>query len=548
MKKTWIYDTTLRDGAQGEGVHFSVSAKVRLALALDQFGVDYVEGGFPGALPADRLFFAEMRKISLHHAKLVAFGRTRRPRGKAGKDEGIRALLEAETPHVAVFGKSWLLHVEKVLQTTRMENLSMIADSVRHLKARGRTVLYDAEHFFDGWAADADYALETVAAALEAGADRVILCDTNGGRLPSEIAAALHAARERFPQTAFGIHTHDDCGLAVANALTAVEAGADLVQGTVNGYGERTGNADLCSLVPCLALKMGHTLSCARHLQNLQSLSRLVDEVADIRPSKRQPFVGDGAFTHKAGMHVDAVGKETATFEHIPPEVVGNRRRILVSELSGSGNVSLKTREMGMKLKKNSPTVGTILNRLERLEQDGYQFESADASFKLLVQKMLKKHTPFFELQGFSVMVQKRDAASKATTVATIKVSVQGQTELAAGEGDGPVDALNCALRKVLRRFFPSIDSVALEDYHVRILNPETGTRATTRVLIDSSDGRHHWGTVGVNENIIEASWEALVDSVEYKLLLDTTATKRRSAKRKTPPAGMRPTARKSDE
>lgn len=521
MRTIAIYDTTLRDGAQGEGIHFSLSAKMRLAAALDRFGIDYVECGFPASNPADREFFARLPELGLKHARPVAFGSTRRPGSAPGRDAGLRALLESGAPAVAVFGKSWDLHVEHVLKVTRKENLSMIAGSVKHLAKHGLEVFYDAEHFFDGWLADPEYALATLDAALSAGASRIVLCDTNGGRLSTEIAAACMAVKERFPDAAFGIHTHDDCGLAVANALAAAVVGAGLVQGTVNGYGERAGNADLCSLLPCLALKMGYGLSCAPQLKDLRNLSRLVDEMADRRPDPRRPFVGDSAFAHKAGMHADAVAKDPATYEHVPPEAVGNRRRILVSELSGSGNVAVKTREMGLALRKDSRQVGDILDRLERLESGGYQFESADASFKLLVRKTLRKHVPFFELLGFNVVVQKRDAASPATTVATIKVSVGGQTELTAGEGDGPVDALNSALRKVLRRFYPSIDDVALEDYHVRILDPETGTRATTRVLIDSSDGKNHWGTVGVSENIIEASWEALVDSVEYKLILD---------------------------
>lgn len=533
MRTIAIYDTTLRDGAQGEGIHFSLSAKMRLAAALDRFGIDYVECGFPASNPTDRAFFARLPELGLKHARPVAFGSTRRPGSSPGRDAGLRALLESGAPAVAVFGKSWDLHVEHVLKVTRKENLAMIAGSVKHLAKHGLEVFYDAEHFFDGWLADPEYALATLDAALSAGASRIVLCDTNGGRLSTEIAAACMAVKERFPDAAFGIHTHDDCGLAVANALAAAVVGAGLVQGTVNGYGERAGNADLCSLLPCLALKMGYNLSCAPQLKDLRNLSRLVDEMADRRPDPRRPFVGDSAFAHKAGMHADAVAKDPATYEHVPPEAVGNRRRILVSELSGSGNVAVKTREMGLALRKDSRQVGDILDRLERLESGGYQFESADASFKLLVRKTLRKHVPFFELLGFNVVVQKRDAASPATTVATIKVSVGGQTELTAGEGDGPVDALNSALRKVLRRFYPSIDDVALEDYHVRILDPETGTRATTRVLIDSSDGKNHWGTVGVSENIIEASWEALVDSVEYKLILDA-ATPPPSA---TPPA-----------
>ncbi len=521
MKKVTVYDTTLRDGAQGEGINFSLPAKIRIARCLDGFGIDYIEGGFAASNPKDMAFFDEMKNVKLHHAKLAAFGSTRRASHTAETDPGLAAILQTGAPVAAIFGKSWLLHVEQVLKTTAEENLRMISDSVRHLKSHGKEVVYDAEHFFDGYLDNPDYAVKTLAAALEAGADSLVLCDTNGGRLPSEVARITAEMVARFPQAVVGIHTHNDSELAVANSLMAVEAGATMVQGTMNGYGERTGNANLCSIIPALALKMGADVSCGHHLVSLRSVSAMIDEIADQRPLKSRPYVGDSAFAHKAGMHVDAVSKVSKSFEHIDPERVGNERRILMSELSGTSNVRLKAAEMGLGLQKDSAEVKDILQQLEQMEKNGYAFESADASFKLLVQKVIKKHIPFFELEGFSVVVQKQDAKSRATTVATIKISVNGQSELTAGEGDGPVDALNSALRKVLRRFYPAIDSVVLEDYHVRILNPETATQATTRVLIDSSDGHDHWGTVGVSANIIEASWEALVDSVEYKLLLD---------------------------
>lgn len=521
MDKVIVYDTTLRDGAQGEGINFSVPAKIRIARCLDEFGIDYLEGGFAASNPKDMEFFEAMRSVPLKHAKLAAFGSTRRAGVTAAQDAGLAAILKSGAPVATIFGKSWLLHVEKVLKTTPEENLAMIADSVRYLKKHGKEVIYDAEHFFDGYLDDPDYAMKTLAAAAEAGADALVPCDTNGGRLTSEVAEIVAAVAARFPGVRIGIHTHNDSELAVANSLAAVQAGARMVQGTVNGYGERTGNANLCSIIPGLALKLGFALTCGPRLDQLRRVSTLLDEIADQRPLKSRPYVGESAFAHKAGMHVDAVGKVSKSFEHIAPEAVGNERRILMSELSGASNVRLKTGEMGLVFQKDSPEVKDVLRKLEHLEKNGYAFESADASFKLLVQKVLKKHVPFFELQGFSVVVQKADAASKATTTATIKVSVNGQAELTAGEGDGPVDALNNALRKVLRRFYPAIDSVVLEDYHVRILDPETATQATTRVLIDSSDGHDRWGTVGVSGNIIEASWEALVDSVEYKLFLD---------------------------
>jgi 2-isopropylmalate synthase len=530
MKKIIIYDTTLRDGAQGEGISFSLPAKIRIVRCLDEFGIDYVEGGFAASNPKDMAFFAEMKKVKLKHAKLAAFGSTRRASLTAAKDPGLAAILQTGAPVATIFGKSWLLHVEQVLKTTPAENLKMIADSVRFLKKHGKEVIYDAEHFFDGYRDNPEYALQALHAAADAGADALVLCDTNGGRLPSEVAKISAVVQARFPRVQLGIHTHNDSELGVANSLAAVEVGATMVQGTMNGYGERTGNANLCSIIPGLALKMDAKLTCGRHLKDLRRMSLLVDEIADQHPLKSRPYVGESAFAHKAGMHVDAVSKVSRSFEHIDPETVGNERRILMSELSGASNVRLKTGEMGLVFQKDSPAVKDILQKLEQMEKNGYQFESAEASFKLLVQKVLKKHVPFFELLGFSVVVQKRDAESKATTVATIKIKVKGQTEQTAGEGDGPVDALNNALRKVLVRFYPAIDSVFLQDYHVRILNPETATQATTRVLIESSDGTDSWGTVGVSANIIEASWEALVDSVEYKLFLDE---QRRQSKKK---------------
>lgn len=521
MKKISIYDTTLRDGAQGEGVSFTLSAKIRIARCLDEFKVDYIEGGFAASNPKDMEFFDAMRDVELKHAKLAAFGSTRRARFTAEEDPGLAAILKTGAPVATLFGKSWLLHVEQVLKTTPEKNLAMIADSVRYLKDKGKEVIYDAEHFFDGYQDNPEYAMQTLKAAADAGADSLVLCDTNGGRLPSEVLKITEEVRSAFPSVPVGIHAHNDSGLGVANSLAAVEAGAEMVQGTINGIGERTGNANLVTIIACLALKMGAEMDCAPQLKTLRKIAMLVGEIADQPPAKSSPFVGDSAFAHKAGMHVDAVSKVAKSFEHIDPEEVGNQRRILMSELSGASNVRLKAIEMGLHLKKDSPAVKEILRELEGQEQNGYQFESADASFKLLVQKVLKKHVPFFDLNGFSVVVQKADAESRATTVATIKVTVKGQEEITSGEGDGPVDALNTALRKVLRSFYPEIDTVKLEDYHVRILNPESATEATTRVLIESSDGHEHWGTVGVSENIIEASWEALVDSVEYKLFLD---------------------------
>lgn len=520
MKRIAIYDTTLRDGAQGEGISFSLSGKIRVAKCLDAFGVDYIEGGFAASNPKDMAFFHEIRKEKLEHAKIAAFGSTRRANTPVGEDVGMQALMEADTPVVTVFGKSWRLHVREVLRTTDEENLAMISDTVRFLKERGKEVIYDAEHFFDGYKDDREYAMATLKAAREAGADVLVPCDTNGGSLPHEVYAITRDVIETFGQPV-GIHAHNDGELAVANSLEAVRAGCAHVQGTINGYGERCGNANLTSILPNLILKMGYTCLRPDSLRQLRAVSLLVDEIANVRPNRKAPFVGDSAFAHKAGMHVDAVRKVERSFEHIPPEAVGNRRRILVSELSGTANVLLKAVEMGMNLDKKSPEVKAILHELERLEKEGYEFEAAEGSFRLLVQKVLKAHRPFFELEGFRVIVEKRARTEPCLSEATVKLRVNDQREHTVAEGHGPVDALNLALRRALTRFYPQIADVVLTDYRVRILDPETATAAKTRVLIESTDGRQTWGTVGVSDNIIEASWEALVDSVEYKLLLE---------------------------
>ena len=519
-----VYDTTLRDGAQGPGVSFSPSGALRFAAALDDFGVDYVEGVLVSGGPTaskDEAFYKELTAQGWRNAKLAAFGRTRLAGRSVAADPGLQALLRTEAPVTTLVGKASRAQVERVLLTTSSENLAMVADSVAFLRDRGREVLFDAEHFFDGFLGDPDYALSVLDAALSAGAGRLVLCDTNGGRLPWEVADAVQAVLERFPSARVGVHLHNDSDVAVAGTLSAVRAGATLVQGTFNGYGERVGNANLCSILPALALKMGTQLECAARLGDLRRLSRLLDELLDRRPDESRPYVGANAFTHKAGMHVDAISKDPASFEHIDPGAVGNRRRVLVSGLAGEDNVRLKAEELGADLPEGDDGVREVLRQLKTMESDGYRFESADGSFRLLVERAMNSHHSFFDLLGFSVMVQKDSASEGATTVATLKVAVGGETELAAGEGAGPVDALNDALRKGLRRFYPAIDEVVLEDYHVRILDPEVATRATTRVLIDSSDGHQRWGTVGVSANIIEASGQALADSVEYKLLLD---------------------------
>ncbi|MFH0908778.1 MAG: citramalate synthase [bacterium] len=520
MKRIEIYDTTLRDGAQGEGISFSGPGKIRIAKRLDEFGVDYIEGGYAASNPKDLEFFHAIKKEKLKHAKIAAFGSTRRPNAPVGEDPGAKALMAANTPVCTIFGKSWRMHVKDVLKTTEDENRAMIADTVRFLKQHGKEVIYDAEHFFDGYKDSAEHALSTLRAAKEAGADRLVLCDTNGGTLYADVGAITREVIKAFGSDV-GIHTHNDSELGVANSLEAIRAGAMHVQGTINGFGERCGNANLCSVIPNLLLKMGHDCLQKGSLEQLMEVAQFVYETANVRPNTKAAFVGESAFAHKAGMHVDGVRKNVHSFEHIEPASVGNKRRVLISELSGASNVFLKVVEMGLTLNKTSPEVKEILHELERLEKGGYEYEAAEASFKLLVQKVLKKHKPFFKHEAFRVIVEKRHGGEQALAEATVKISVDGTVESAVGEGDGPVDALNDALRKALTRFYPKIAEVHLVDYGVRILDPETGTAAKTRVLIESSDGVETWGTVGVSGNLIEASWEALVDSVEYKLFLE---------------------------
>ena len=520
--KVFIYDTTLRDGAQAEGVTFSPVSKIHVAKMLDAFGVDYIEGGYAASNPKDMAFFSDIKKENLQHAKIAAFGSTRRANIAVEEDKGTRALLEADTEVCTIFGKSWLLHVTEVLKTTPEENLAMIEDTCRFLKENGREVIYDAEHFFDGYRDNPEYALKSLEAAAKGGADVLVLCDTNGGRLPHEMFEITTLVREKFG-IAVGIHTHNDSELAVANAMESVRAGAVQVQGTINGFGERCGNCNLLSVVANLLKKTDRTcLADEEKLTGLKQLSKFVNEQANLRDNPRAAFVGDSAFAHKAGMHVDGVRKVSRSFEHVPPDSVGNDRRILISELSGASNVMEKLLEMGMdNIDRKSPEVREILQALEKMEKGGYVYETADASFKMLIKKVLKEHKSFFELEGFRVIVEKRSKDEACLSEATLKLRVNGEKVSTVGEGDGPVDALNMALRRALSEFYPSIDGVHLADYRVSILDPEEATAAKTRVVIESSDGDSSWGTVGVSENIIEASWEALVDGVEYKLFLD---------------------------
>ena len=508
-----LYDTTLRDGTQGEGISFSLVDKVRIAEKLAAFGMDYIEGGWPGSNPKDLAFFAEARKRDLGAAKLAAFGSTRRAGTKVFEDPQIAQLLDAETPVVTIFGKSWKFQVEKVLGVSHGENLAMIGESVGYLKSRGREVFYDAEHFFDGYREDPEFALATLDAASQAGADLLILCDTNGGTLPEEVAMVTSVVAMLYPGKV-GIHTHNDCGLGVANALAAVRAGAVQIQGTMNGYGERTGNCNLTTVIPCLQLKM--RIPVVDNLSTLREVSLFVDELANCQPDHRAPFVGSTAFAHKGGMHVNAVAKTAAAYEHIDPSAVGNHQNILVSELSGRSNILMKAAELGLQLSKSDPALIRVLDRIKALEAEGFEFEAADASLELLIRKELGRHTALFELSGYRCSFHR--GADGASTICEATVAIRGDSGVTetTESGDGPVNALDAALRKALLNSHPWIEGVSLSDYKVRIVDGGRGTAARTRVHILSSKGSDSWGTVGVSDNIIEASWMALVDSLEY--------------------------------
>lgn len=512
-----IYDTTLRDGAQAEGINFSAADKLRIAERLDQFGVHYIEGGWPGSNPKDMEFFRQAARRKWRRARISAFSMTRRKGVAVEHDPLMRQVLEAETPVVTIVGKTWLLHVTEVLRVKPDENLAMIGDTIRFLKDHGKTVIYDAEHSFDGYADEPEYALATWQAAERAGADMVVLCDTNGGRLPGEIAEATRQAIGRLT-IPVGIHTHDDIGLGVANALAAVEVGAAQVQGTINGYGERTGNCNLTSAIPCLALKLGRACVPAASLRKLRELSQFVDEIANLRHNPRQPWVGSAAFAHKGGTHVNAVQKLAASYEHIDPALVGNARNVLISDLAGRSNIVLKARDLGLKLGEDTPELREILAAIKQREHEGYEYEVAEASLALLIRGILE-HNPelLFTLDTYHVSMR-RDA-KESICEATVKVRAGARTAHTVADGDGPVNALDAALRLALARFFPRLEKVRLVDYKVRIIDGASGTAAKTRVLITSTDGRREWGTVGVSENIIEASLQALVDSMEYALL-----------------------------
>jgi 2-isopropylmalate synthase len=516
-----VYDTTLRDGTQGEGIALSLDDKLAVSRRLDEFGVHYIEAGWPSSNPKDSEFFAAAAALRLRTARITAFGSTRHKNRRAEDDDSLRGLASCRAPAACIFGKTWDFHVREALQTTLEENLAMIADSVRYLKAHGKETIYDAEHFFDGFKSNPDYALETLRAVEKAGADWLVLCDTNGGSLPVEIEEAVRRVRAalRLP---LGIHAHDDGGLAVANTLAAVQAGCSMIHGTVNGIGERCGNANLCIVIPDLQLKMGRRCVPPDRLQNLTDLSRFVSEVANVLPPANQPYVGDSAFAHKAGMHVSAVARNVRCYEHIDPKCVGNARRVLVSELAGGATLAMKARDLHLPelLEHDQKLARRVLNRIKELENRGYHFEGAEASFALLVHREAGLFRPYFDLIGFRCLVE-RNADGTPRTEATIRVKVDGMEEHTAAEGDGPVNALDLALRKALEKFYPGVKDVHLSDYKVRVINPERGTEAKVRVLVTSRDSRGSWSTLGVSENLLEASWQALCDSVQFKLLRD---------------------------
>ena len=518
----WLYDTTLRDGTQREGLSVSIEDKLRIAYRLDELGIPFIEGGWPGANPKDVQFFWQLQQKPLKQAEIVPFCSTRRPHTKAVDEPMLEAILAASTRWVTIFGKSWDLHVIEGLKTSLDENLAMIGDTVEYLRSQGKRVIYDAEHWFDGYKQNPDYALQTLKTAMIAGAEWLVLCDTNGGTLPHEVSeiVSVVSGQEHKTIPQIGIHTHNDSEMAVANALAAVMAGAKMVQGTINGYGERCGNANLCSLIPNLQLKLGYSCIGEHQLNQLTEVSHFVSEVVNLAPDEHAAFVGRSAFAHKGGIHVSAVERNPLTYEHIQPEQVGNRRRIVISEQSGLSNVLSKARTLGIELDKNDPQTRQILQTMKKLESEGYQFEAAEASFALLIYEALGQRKQFFEVKGFQVHCDLVEMKETTNSLATVKVAVNGKNILEAAEGNGPVAALDAALRKALVNFYPPIADFELTDYKVRILNGNTGTSAKTRALVESGNGQKRWTTIGVSTNILEASYQAVVAGLEYGLLL----------------------------
>ena len=521
-----IYDTTLRDGSQGEDIAFSVEDKVRIAQKLDELGIHYIEGGWPGSNPKDLQFFQEIKSIPLSQTKMVAFGSTCRAGILPQNDPNIQALIEAGTDTVTIFGKSWDIHPLEALNITLDQNLEIIYQSIRFIKERVSEVIFDAEHFFDGFKNNPQYAFSTLIAAQDAKADWIVLCDTNGGTFPYEVQSIINEVKKKIA-VPLGIHVHNDTEMAVANSILAVREGIGLVQGTINGYGERCGNANLCSIIPNLKLKMGIDCITDSQLEKITEVSRFVSELANLPPHKFLPYVGESAFAHKGGVHVSAIRKSGVTYEHVQPEQVGNRQRVLISDLSGESNILFKAAEFKIDLESKDPKVRKILDTLKQLENQGFQFEGAEGSFEILIKKALGQHRKFFELLGFRVIVEKKEEEGPPLSEATIMVRVGDQVEHTAAVGNGPVNALDNAIRKALEKFYPELREVKLLDYKVRILSTKDGTAAQTRVLIESGDGASKWGTVGVSENIIQASWQALVDSIDYKLLKEEEMDKK---------------------
>jgi len=528
-KKVVLYDTTLRDGMQGEDIFFSPEDKVKIAKRLDDAGIHYIEGGWPGSNPGASHFFELARKIKFKNAKLTAFGATRRQGKTCSEDANIQALINSDAPAVTIFGKSWDLHVESIMENSLNENLAMIKESVEYLFKHGREVIYDAEHFFDGYKANPEYALKTLEAALEGGTNCLVLCDTNGGTLPCDIETITKETIGHFrsdlqnknkPELIFGIHTHNDSAMAVANSVMAVHAGAGMVQGTINGYGERCGNADLTAVIPILALKMNQDCITGKNLEKLLNLSRFISETANVPPVNSRPFVGKSAFAHKGGVHVSAVMKNPRAYEHISPELVGNDRRVIVSEQSGKSNIEYKAKEFGINLGKKGLNEHQIVKNIKELENYGYEFDAAEGSLKLIMEKLTDQYVPHFELESFRVVVEK-DKERPCYSHAMIKIRVDEKTEITSAEGDGPVSALDNALRKALATIFPRINDMHLVDFKVRVIDGMDGTDAKVRVLIESRDENNIFSTIGVSEDIIEASWQALADSFQYKLSLD---------------------------
>lgn len=514
-----FYDTTLRDGAQSEDISFSLNDKLRITEKLDEFGMHYIEGGWPGSNPKDLLYFKEVKGLSLKNSKIVAFSSTIKANSKPEEDETLKAVFDADTEYVTIVGKSWDLHVTDALKVKLDTNLRMIEKTIEYLKKHGRTVFFDAEHFFDGYRNNRVYAMKVLKVAQDAGADLIVLCDTNGGSMPFEVYDIVRQVGKDL-DIKLGIHTHNDTENAVANSLMAVKAGCCHVQGTINGYGERCGNANLCSIIANLIIKMGFDGISKDKLVHLKELSLFVDEMANIIPDKHRPFVGDSAFAHKGGIHVSAIRKNPETYEHIEPGLVGNKQRVLISDLSGESSILYKAQEYKIDMERDKKASKEIIRKIKELELLGYQFEGAEGSLELLIKKTLGIHKKYFDLIGFKVIVEKKEK-NNPVSEATIMVRVGDKIEHTAALGTGPVNALDNALRKALYKFYPDLREMNLVDYKVRVLSTKDGTKAVTRVLIESSDGSRNWGTVGVSENIIEASWQALVDGIDYKLLIE---------------------------